>query len=66
MDCPVCGGVIRTKQSLKDCEGVYRQRKCLECDYVFYTTEVESDGKDYKRLERENLDRLKNRRRSTL
>lgn len=56
MTCPVCGGVVQTKQTVKDCEGVYRQRKCLECDHVFYTTEVESDGEDYKRIAREKLE----------
>ena len=60
MTCPVCGGVVRTAQSFKDCEGVYRQRKCIEpeCGHIFYTTEVESDGSDYRRLMRESLDRL--------
>ena len=60
MTCPVCGGVVRTIQSRKDCEGVYRQRKCIEagCNHVFYTTEIESDGDDFKRLMRADLDRF--------
>lgn len=58
MTCPICGGTVRTMQSVKDCEGVYRQRKCIEtnCGHVFYTTEVESDDSDYRRLTRERLD----------
>lgn len=60
MNCPVCGGKTTVFNCRADCEGVYRRRKCLECDYRFYTTEEESDGKMFNSLERKYL---QNRRR---
>ena len=45
MTCPVCGGKTTVFNSVSDCERVYRRRKCLECNYKFTTTEVESDDK---------------------
>lgn len=58
MTCPICGDEVRTTQSVKDCEGVYRKRVCInkECGHIFYTTEIESDGSDFRRLSRERLD----------
>lgn len=53
MTCPVCGGDTTVIGSRADCEGVYRRRKCRECDYKFHTTELESDGEDFERLQKE-------------
>ena len=52
MTCPVCGGDTTVVCCRSDCESVYRRRKCLECAYVFHTSEVESDSaeEDFKRL----------------
>lgn len=50
MTCPICGGATVVINSVADCEGVYRRRKCKECDHRFYTTESEADGKDLNRI----------------
>ncbi len=47
MTCPVCGGKTVVIGSEADSESIYRRRKCVECNHRFYTTESESDGKDY-------------------
>lgn len=52
MTCPVCGGDTKVAYCVRDCEGVYRRRKCIECEYKFYTTELESDGDRYNELYR--------------
>ena len=59
MNCPVCAGKTKVHYCLRDCEGVYRKRKCLECGYIFFTTEIESDSVDYKRVEQERIMRYK-------
>ena len=51
MTCPVCGGRTNVIYCKADCEGVYRRRNCLECGHRFYTSEQESDGADFKRLD---------------
>lgn len=52
MTCPVCGGAVRVIHCRSDCESVYRKRQCKNCDYVFYTTESESESarKEYKTI----------------
>ena len=50
MVCPKCGDDTSVIYSYRDNKGVYRRRKCLGCDYRFYTTEVESDGVAFNRL----------------
>ena len=42
MTCPLCGGDTKVKDSIADAEGVYRQRRCKECSYIFYTEEKDS------------------------
>ena len=44
MTCPVCGGKSKVCDSISDCETVYRKRKCLDCNYIWFTDECESDG----------------------
>ena len=43
MTCPVCGGNSRVVNTRKDVDAVYRQRKCYECHYIFYTAEYETE-----------------------
>ncbi|MBE7039124.1 MAG: hypothetical protein E7398_00165 [Ruminococcaceae bacterium] len=49
MTCPVCGGNSKVCDSISDCEAVYRKRRCLECNHVWFTDEYESHGRDYKK-----------------
>ncbi len=46
MNCPVCAGKTTVTRTVADCESVHRERKCLECGYVFYTAEYEVDTPD--------------------
>lgn len=41
MTCPKCGGKVRVAYTEHNTETneTYRQRKCTECNYIFYTTE---------------------------
>lgn len=59
MTCPECGGVSGVSYTISDCDGVYRRRKCKECNYIFYTTESDSDGSDLLRLEKLNREERK-------
>ena len=43
MTCPLCGGDTKVKDSVADAEGVYRQRKCKECAFIFYTEETDAE-----------------------
>ena len=36
-----------------DCESVQRKRKCIECRYLFYTSEYEAPPDRYRKLEYE-------------
>lgn len=49
MNCPVCGGRTRVIHCRRTCEEMYRQRKCDDCEHIFYTTESESESsrRDY-------------------
>lgn len=51
MTCPIYGGITTVFDTHKDYDAVYRRRKCKECGYYFFTTEVESDGKMYRELD---------------
>jgi len=42
MTCPKCEGKLTVVDSRSDCDAVYRKRRCLACNYRFYTEEVES------------------------
>lgn len=52
MTCPVCGGDTTVNYTHKECDGVYRRRKCKVCKHTFYTTELESDISDFARLDK--------------
>ena len=54
MTCPICGGKSIVANTMKDCDSIHRKRMCTECKYIFYTSEYESDGDEYKRLKNEN------------
>lgn len=43
MECPKCGGKTRVIDSGKYIGSVFRQRKCTECDYRFWTEENVSE-----------------------
>ena len=53
MNCPICGGKTKVAYTAPDCESVQRQRQCKECNYMFYTAEYESDGKQLQVLLKE-------------
>ena len=53
MNCPVCGGDTVIRGTKSDCESVHRRRICVECGHVFFTSEYESDGKDFTELRRD-------------
>ncbi len=42
MTCPKCDGKTTVRDSKADCESVHRERKCLNCGYIFYTEEYEA------------------------
>ena len=62
MLCPICEGRAIVTYTARDCEMVARQRKCTECNHVFYTTELElKDSRiDYIRLVNEKHKRWRN------
>lgn len=39
MTCPECGGKTKVMDTVTISEEVYRRRKCLSCDKLFYTVE---------------------------
>ena len=42
MNCPNCGGKVAVIDTTSTPDGeIYRKRKCRECNYVFYTVEIE-------------------------
>lgn len=43
MNCTKCGGITCVINTARDADGVYRQRKCLECGHVMYSEEKEAD-----------------------
>lgn len=56
MNCPICGNDVKVIGSKRDCEAIYRKRRCLDkdCDYIFFTAEYEADVEDdYNELQRE-------------
>lgn len=62
MTCPVCGGKSHVYDSVSDCEAVFRQRKCLECNYSWYTSEYESDGVFFKEYANNRRRKYKHKR----
>lgn len=53
MNCPVCGGDTIVRGTKADCESVHRRRICVDCGHIFFTSEYETDGKDFTRLTRD-------------
>lgn len=54
MDCPYCGSASRVIDSRSESDKVLRRRKCLECEKLFFTTELEvaTSKEDFNRLSR--------------
>lgn len=46
MNCPKCGEATSVTHCRKDCESVYRRRKCKVCGHIFYTNEYEVESGD--------------------
>lgn len=44
MNCPVCNSETKVMDSARGCEAVYRRRKCLQCDKLIFTVEIEADA----------------------
>lgn len=63
MTCPICGGKTLVSYTVTDCDAVYRWRKCRECNHGFYTTECESDGTHFKKLDYQRREKFYSRRR---
>jgi transcriptional regulator NrdR family protein len=61
MNCPMCDGKTTVIHCRKDQEGVYRKRKCTECDYIFFTSECEDSADGYHRAEKEYMEKRKRR-----
>lgn len=57
MNCPICGEKTRVLDTVSDCEGVYRRRRCLGCDHRFYTTESDSDGLRFREIEQSKIEK---------
>lgn len=55
MDCPKCGYASRVIDSRSESNRVMRRRKCLSCEKLFFTTEIEfMDSKEnFNKLARE-------------
>lgn len=55
MDCPKCGYASRVVDSRSESNKVLRRRKCLACEKLFFTTELEvaTSKEDFNRLTRE-------------
>lgn len=39
MKCPLCAGDSTVAYSAFEADEVYRKRKCLKCEHIFYTKE---------------------------
>ena len=62
MDCPYCRSASRVIDSRSESDKVLRRRKCLKCEKLFFTTELEvaTSREDFNRLSRAvALDRCK-------
>ena len=62
MTCPLCGGKSKVYDSISDCDAIYRKRKCLECNHVWFTDECESEGKIYREYASTRRNKYKHKR----
>lgn len=64
MTCPVCGGQTKITDVMMDVDCVSRERKCLSCDFKFYTTETDDPAAraEILRRHREHNQQRKTRR----
>lgn len=42
MTCPECGEKAIARDTMKDCDAIYRKRVCIKCGYKFFTEEFET------------------------
>lgn len=63
MNCPICGGKTTVRGCKADCESIHRERKCLECNHIFYTEEYEVETSE--RYDELVLEYNRNRRKKT-
>ena len=63
MICPSCGNCTRVVDCVYEAKVVYRRRKCLDCEYTFYTTESETpkSSRDFHISKCEKIRESKNR-----
>lgn len=62
MTCPVCGEQTKVTESRDFGDHVIRRRKCVECDYVFFTEENDSKGAGVEYSEFHAQDRARRRK----
>lgn len=62
MNCPVCGESTGVLVSRRECDAVYRYRKCKACGYLFHTTELESGAEDFRRVQNDAQRQSRKRR----
>ena len=43
MECPECKSKTKVLQTHKYAGTVYKKRKCLKCDFVYYTKKIDND-----------------------
>lgn len=55
MDCPYCGSATKVMDSRAESNKVVRRRKCLDCEKIFFTSEVETDtsAEEFRKLTNE-------------
>jgi len=53
MTCPQCGAETSVEYTLTAADRVCRKRKCKDCSYIMYTTEISTERShfDYNTLE---------------
>lgn len=68
MTCLICEGKVGVEYCLSEADSVIRRRKCRECGYVFYTSELEDPmAQDiFNTLRREQLKVLRNAKRKEI
>lgn len=45
MNCPECGGKVVTIDTKHDSDSIQRKKKCVSCQNIFFTSEIESSDK---------------------
>lgn len=53
MTCPICNGDTKVMDTARNEEAVYRRRKCLLCDRLIFTIELEADADEVRNTMKE-------------